>query len=584
LYPAGSQLIIYNIEQKTQRFVTIAEGDGISTMAITGTAPSNPGNLTANMGTSQSTNLPIVIAVAVRSEERGPSVVLVDLQATRRRKILSPGDGTQSKEFISIAFSHDGKNIIGQSGAPDWNLYYWGYEKPKLYATIRSTSNANAEIHQMSCNPYDSGATQVCVTGNGIFRIFRYSEGNFKLLSQQKSDKNLLCHTWVSDTRVVAGTEDSKLLVYDSGDLILEISYTPPLSTISIPTTPSEFPDTPSRRLSTSILTVIAFSGGLIAGTSFGMCVLFEKTEDNFLFKKVKEFMLEEAAVRSISLSPTDDTAVCTLINSQIYLVTLDSDSSKGEEIKCDRLCQPFHHKQIVGMDTCARKPLIATCGQDKSVRIWNYADNSIEVVRFFEDEPQSIALHPSGLYVLVGFSDSLKLMNVLIDDVRPYWELNIRGCRECRFSNGGHYFASVYGSTIGIHSTWSFDTVTTLKGHQGKVKSIMWNQDDSHLVSCGIDGSVFDWNIRTGRRDGEVNTPDVVHTSACYTSDSKLIYTVGNDGILREICESRVNREFPIKGNMIHLLISRTGKLFFGATAHGRVRATKYPFGADLS
>jgi hypothetical protein len=44
-----------------------------------------------------------------------------------------------------------------------------------------------------------------------------------------------------------------------------------------------------------------------------------------------------------------------------------------------------------------------------------------------------SIALHPSGLYILVGFNDSLKLMNLLIDDIRPYWSANVRGCREVR-------------------------------------------------------------------------------------------------------------------------------------------------------
>ena len=41
------------------------------------------------------------------------------------------------------------------------------------------------------------------------------------------------------------------------------------------------------------------------------------------------------------------------------------------------------------------------------------------------------MALHPSGLSVLVGFSEKLRLMNLLIDDIRPYKEFMIRGCRE---------------------------------------------------------------------------------------------------------------------------------------------------------
>ena len=50
-----------------------------------------------------------------------------------------------------------------------------------------------------------------------------------------------------------------------------------------------------------------------------------------------------------------------------------------------------------------------------------------------FQEEAYSVALHPSGLYVLVGFSDKLRLMNLLIDDIRPFKEFTIRGCREVK-------------------------------------------------------------------------------------------------------------------------------------------------------
>jgi WD40 repeat protein len=82
-------------------------------------------------------------------------------------------------------------------------------------------------------------------------------------------------------------------------------------------------------------------------------------------------------------------------------------------------------------MDTCIRKPLIATCSSDKSVRVWNYLENSSELIKYFPEEAFSVAIHPSGLYILVGFSDKLRLMNLLIDDIRSFREFTIRGCRE---------------------------------------------------------------------------------------------------------------------------------------------------------
>ncbi|KAJ3066607.1 Cilia- and flagella-associated protein 57 [Podochytrium sp. JEL0797] len=565
LYPAGSQLITYNLEQKTQKFTSVNEGDAITTICIN-----------THEGYA---------AIAVKSVEKGPYVVMMDLQNPRKKKLLMPPEGFASKEFISVCFSNDGKHIIAQSGGPDWLLCYWIWEKTKLLASVKSSLNS-ADVHQMSCNPFDLVNTQICITGTYMFRIFKLIEGNFKLTNQQKFEKSLLCHCWVSDVRVIAGTDDSKLLVFDAGELILEISYVLP-GNIS-----AKAP---------SIDTVTSFPGGIIAGTSTGSCVLFEKTDDNFLYKKNKEFTLEGSSVRCIALNPTDDVAVCTLANSQIYVVALDADSSKvnfetrwkkntgiidttvhffiltqGDEIKCDRLCQPFHHGHIVGMDTCARKPLIATCGSDKSIRIWNYLENTIEVIKFFDEEPLSIALHPSGLYILVGFADCLKLMNVLIDDIRPYWEANIRGCRECRFSNGGQYFASVYGSTIGIHRTWSFETFGYLKGHLGKVKSICWSADDSRITSCGLDGSVFDWSIHSMKKEGEYLHVNAFFTSTCYAADLRTIYAVGNDGAVKVISDSSLLQEIPGKVGYTSILTSRSGKHIFMATAKGSVRSLK--------
>lgn len=36
-------------------------------------------------------------------------------------------------------------------------------------------------------------------------------------------------------------------------------------------------------------------------------------------------------------------------------------------------MTQSFHEGKIVGLDICSRKPLIATCSTDHTVRIWNF-------------------------------------------------------------------------------------------------------------------------------------------------------------------------------------------------------------------
>lgn len=74
------------------------------------------------------------------------------------------------------------------------------------------------------------------------------------------------------------------------------------------------------------------------------------------------------------------------------------------------------------------KKPLFVLLISNKA---FLFPYSSLEQYKEFQEECYSIALHPSGLYILVGFSDKLRLMNLLIDDIRSFKEFTIRGCRE---------------------------------------------------------------------------------------------------------------------------------------------------------
>ena len=179
-----------------------------------------------------------------------------------------------------------------------------------------------------------------------------------------------------------------------------------------------------------------------------------------------------------------------------------------------------FHHAAGTGVDVCIRKPLVATCSTDRSVRIWNFETGGLEIYREFSEEAYSVALHPSGLYLLVGFSDKLRLMNILIDDIKQFKEFTIRGCKECAFSNGGHLFAAVHGNVIQIYSTTTFENTINLKGHNGKVRQVLWNNEDTKLISCGMDGAVYEWDIVSGKRTGEYVLKNCSYTSVGLSAD----------------------------------------------------------------
>ena len=113
-----------------------------------------------------------------------------------------------------------------------------------------------------------------------------------------------------------------------------------------------------------------------------------------------------------MSLSPNEDKLICALDNSQVLSMNFNADRPL-EEAQFTYLANYSHSRKIVGLDICIRKPLIATCSKDHMICIWNYLDHTLEVQAEFPEEPFSLAFHPSGFHLVVGFSDKLRIMNV---------------------------------------------------------------------------------------------------------------------------------------------------------------------------
>ncbi len=92
---------------------------------------------------------------------------------------------------------------------------------------------------------------------------------------------------------------------------------------------------------------------------------------------------------------------------------------------------QNFHTDQITGLDVCIRKSLVATCSLDRTVKVWDYMDQKLEINQQFEEQVFSVAFHPSGQHLVAGFRDRVRLLNVMEHTLETFKELQYKQVTE---------------------------------------------------------------------------------------------------------------------------------------------------------
>ncbi|XP_054689063.1 cilia- and flagella-associated protein 57 isoform X1 [Grus americana] len=586
LHAAGAGCLRFHLEQKWHKFIPGTEKSrGVQALAV---SPDRR-----------------YLAVSERVAEQ-PVLTVYELSSVpaRRRRTLAAAE-LPAREAVSLAFSPDCRYLAAATAPPEGHLTYWLWEKQRLVAAVRVESPGSG-VCQVSFSPQDNA--QVCITGNGFFKLFKYSEGTLKQMNLQKGEpQNYLCHAWLSEEEVICGTDTGKLTLFETGELQWETSveYKKPPRELEEYATTKEHDsssdvscglaneDNGSQQDSLpQISAVAAYSKGFACSSSPGVVLLFEKTKEKEVYKESQEIWLPQDLFSSepkqsgrqdiicICFSPSEETMVINTSKNQLYMFTmLTADLMKEKAAYFAYLNFPLHSASITGLDVCIWKPILATCSLDRSVRIWNYKTNTLELCKEYREEAYTVSLHPTGLFCLVGFSDKLRFISLLYEDMHVFKEFAVRKCRECSFSNRGHLFAAVSGNVIQIYSSITFESINNLKGHSGKIHAVKWSADDAKFFSCDTHGAVYEWNLLTGKRESECVLKSCIYSSIALSSDAKIIFAVGSDQTLKEISESSIQHEMPAFGVVYTAVaVSHSGHMVFVGTSLGTIRAMKYP------
>jgi WD40 repeat protein len=225
------------------------------------------------------------IAVA----ERGklfPTITFYDTSTRKKKKIITHADaGTQ--EFVCFSFSADGKFMLAQGGAPSYKLVLWSMEgKSKVVATIGTSSDAKDPAYHCSMSPDNK---LICVTGNGIFKLFKYEEGNLRMIQNTLGNRGVeeyLCHTWLDESKIVVANRNGDIFIVDNGEFKASIS-----------SAPSD---------GFGIYCVIPYGKGFICGGDNGLVILFEP-DDIEVYRRQKTMRLNNSYYEINDVEFVDD-------------------------------------------------------------------------------------------------------------------------------------------------------------------------------------------------------------------------------------------------------------------------------------
>ena len=121
----------------------------------------------------------------------------------------------------------------------------------------------------------------------------------------------------------------------------------------------------------------------------------------------------------------------------------------------------------------------VASCGEDKTVRIWSIPSPSTNHIHSVDDTKK----HLTEAYCCAVIEEGQS-----------------RTIRSCEWSPNGRMLATAsFDGTVIVWQTQDntftlWDRVATLEGHENEVKSVAWSNDGTYLATCGRDKKVWIW------------------------------------------------------------------------------------------
>ncbi len=553
------------------------------------------------------------------SSQSGDGAQVIVYRTSNRKRVAS---FLHKSKVTCMCFSGDSKQLI--VAAVD-SLNIWSWENQKL----DYSAAFEGDISRVSCPTADgqlqssSSTLLISTTGQGYCRLWiastRHRLANSMISPVSEQKYNYRDHTWLSnvhnDQNLFLAIVTEPLLKDENGVYNLPCPQETTVNIFKIADGISSsrpraelhqaIPTDLKKGMHIICITAARASPGFILGGSNGTLLLFheEDCDGKHSFSNTKRISNGRyGGIVAIQNRNTLEKSI--LICSEDRIIhEVDIGDFKFQDSNCS--CSDFftdtgHIGGIEDIDCGVEKPYLASCGNDNTIRIWNLDTRECILSEKSDiDEPQTVAIHPLGFQIAVGYKDKLVMYYVLVDGLKAYRELQCRSPIRCvRFSEGGQYLAAVCGNTISVYrtyqhcNTYTFSLVTSFIGHVGAIKYLTWSHNT--IFSSGLDRNIYVWDMNNGARIDNMNVlrsfgicesmaiiksrNPTVHAVAC-TTDGNL-HAIQWSGKLGD--ESKVTTLSANDGDKITTVcLSEDETIVFAGTFSGSVYIYSWDSGA---